>query len=351
MGKVGKLTMTVCMAAFLVPVFLAGCGKETDSAGSGTVSDGAYEKFEEVELRLSCNGTETANDAKAAYRIADKLSEKSGGRVTMTVFTNDQLSGGNMSKGLEMLCNGTVDLDIHSTSVISNLDNRLMVSTLPWLFSDYQEAEDAFYGEGGEYIDSILQEKGVYYLGAVHNGFKAITNSKHPIQKPEDLKGLKIRIPGGSFFSDFYSMLGASPQAMSWSEVFTALQQGTIDGHDNSLTTINSGNVQEVQKYITISKHTYEAFTVMANQKRFDVLNEDTQNLIRECVEEATKEINQEIIEEEATLEEKFTAENGCEIYELTEEDIADFKAAVLPLEEKYKELYGSNACAAFGAE
>lgn len=89
----------------------------------------------------------------------------------------------------------------------------------------------------------------------------------------------------------------------------------------------------------------------MANQKRFDVLNEDTQNLIRECVEEATKEINQEIIEEEATLEEKFTAENGCEIYELTEEDIADFKAAVLPLEEKYKELYGSNACAAFGAE
>ena len=77
----------------------------------------------------------------------------------------------------------------------------------------------------------------------------------------------------------------------------------------------------------------------MANQKRFDVLNEDTQNLIRECVEEATKEINQEIIEEEATLEEKFTAENGCEIYELTEEDIADFKAAVLPLEEKYKEL------------
>ena len=80
-------------------------------------------------------------------------------------------------------------------------------------------------------------------------------------------------------------------------------------------------------------------------------MNEDTQNLIRECVEEATKEINQEIIEEEATLEEKFTAENGYEIYELTEEDIADFKAAVLPLEEKYKELYGSNACAAFGAE
>lgn len=75
-----------------------------------------------------------------------------------------------------------------------------------------------------------------------------MTNSKHPIEKPEDLKGLKMRIPGGDFFSAFYTAFGASPQAMSWSEVFTALQQGTIDGHDNSLSTINSANVQEVQE-------------------------------------------------------------------------------------------------------
>ena len=137
-----------------------------------------------------------------------------------------------------------------------------MVSTLPWIFSDYQAAEDAFYGAGGEYIDSVLQTKGLYYLGAVHNGFKAMTNSKHPIEKPEDLKGLKMRIPGGDFFSAFYTAFGASPQAMSWSEVFTALQQGTIDGHDNSLSTINSAIVQEVQKYISILKDMCVRFSI-----------------------------------------------------------------------------------------
>ena len=74
-------------------------------------------------------------------------------------------------------------------------------------------------------MTELLSAKGVTYLGAVHNGFKLITNSKHPIEQPEDLAGLKIRIPGGDFFMDFYSAYGASPQAMSWSEVFTALSR------------------------------------------------------------------------------------------------------------------------------
>ena len=90
--------------------------------------------------------------------------------------------------------------------------------------------------------------------------------------------GLKIRIPGGDFFMDFYTAYGASPQAMSWSEVFTALQQGTIDGHDNSISTIVSNNVQEIQPYMTVSRHTYEAFTCMANTANFTTkLSEEDQ--------------------------------------------------------------------------
>ena len=355
-----KKVICMMMAVTMVAGLMGGCGSsagETQDAESTESTEETVEAeavegdFDSVNLRLSCNGTDQGTDTKTARLFADLVSQKSGGKITVMVFPNDQLAGGNMSKGLEMLCDGTVDIDIHSTSIISNLDNSLMVSTLPWLFSDYQEAEDAFYGDGGTYIDSVLQQKGVCYLGAVHNGFKAITNSKHPIAKPEDLKGLKIRVPGGAFFSAFYETLGASPQAMSWSEVFTALQQGTIDGHDNSLSTINSANVQEVQKYITISRHTYEAFTFMANAAKFNALKEDTQNLIKECVEEATKEMNQQIIADETTLEQKFTEENNCEICTLTEEDMAAFKEAVAPLIEEYKGIYGEAACTAFGIE
>lgn len=342
------------LMGLLVTVLLAGtltgCTSGQTAAKKNIDPNAVMEgNFEKLTLTMSTNGTDLANDTKAARLFADKIYEKSGGKITVNVFPNDQLAGGNMSKGLELVCGGSVDLDVHSTSIISNLDNRLMVSTLPWIFSDYQAAEDAFYGTGGQFINSILEGKGVYYLGAVHNGFKAMTNSKHPITKPEDLKGLKIRIPGGDFFSAFYTAFGASPQAMSWSEVFTALQQGTIDGHDNSLSTINSANVQEVQKYISISKHTYEAFTFTANAKRFDMLNEDTKNLIRLCVEEATKEMNRQIIADEDELREKFETQSGCEIYEFTAEDMEAFREVVWPLIEKYKAIYGKEACSAFG--
>ncbi len=312
------------------------------------VSAAADNPYDEVSLRLSCNGTDLANDTGAARIFAKLVEEKSDGNVTVKVFPNDMLASGNMSKGLEFLCDGTVDLDIHSTSIIANLDNRMMVSTLPWALKDYQAAEDAFFGKGGEFLAKVLAPKGVTYLGAVHNGFKAMTNSKHPIKRPEDLQGLKMRIPGGDYFSAFYSALGASPQAMSWGEVFTALQQGTIDGHDNSLSTINSANVQEVQKYISLTNHAYEAFTFTANTKKFESLNEATQQLIRDCVKEACQEMNKKIVADEAAIAKKFVEENGCEVYKLTDEDVAAFKAAVQSVTDEYKAKYGAEACAAF---
>lgn len=308
-------------------------------------------EYKKAKLRMSCNGTNFGNDTRTCELFIKKVKEKSNGAISIRLFNNDQLASGNMPKGLELLCDGTVELDCHSTSIISGLDNRLMVSTLPWLFKDYQAAEDAFFGEGGKFLNSILNTKGLIYLGAVHNGFKAMTNSKHPIKDPADLKGLKIRTPGGDFFSAFYSAFGASPQAMSWSEVFTALQQGTIDGHDNSLGTINSANVQEVQKYISIANHVYEAFTFMANAKKFYALPEETQTLIRECVEEACKEMNKVLAAEETDIKNKFINVNGCEVYEFTPEDVEEFRAVVQPVVDKYKEIYGPEACAAFNVK
>lgn len=341
MKKIIAFLLAVCMMAAL-----CACGNK--GGGNDTAGDSTYDR---VELKLSCNGTDSANDTLAAKRLAELVEEKSGGSVTIKVYNNDQLASGNMQKGLELLLNGTVDLDCHSTSIISGLDNRVMVSTLPWLFGSYQEAEDAFFGAGGEFLNSVLNEKGVTYLGAVHNGFKLMTNSKHPIEQPEDLNGLKMRIPGGDFFMAFYQAYGASPQAMSWAEVFSALQQGTIDGHDNSISTCYSNNIQEVQKYFTISRHTYEAFTFMANSEKFSKLNEATQQLIRECVEQACKETNKQIVANEDALIEECKTKNGCEFYEFTDEDVEAWRAVISDLIEQYKGIYGEEACTAFNVQ
>ena len=247
---------------------------------------------------------------------------------------------------------GGTDIDIHSTSIISSIAPEAMVCTMPWLFSDYQAAEDAFFGAGGEYMTELLSTKGVTYLGAVHNGFKLITNSKHPIEQPEDLAGLKIRIPGGDFFMDFYTAYGASPQAMSWSEVFTALQQGTIDGHDNSISTIVSNNVQEIQPYMTVSRHTYEAFTWMANTANFtSKLSEEDQQLVFDLVEQACKEVNAELVAEEEELIAQCEEENGVQFYRFTDEDVETWRAVISDLIEEYKGVYGEAACTAFGVQ
>ncbi|ONI42603.1 hypothetical protein AN639_12175 [Candidatus Epulonipiscium fishelsonii] len=338
-----KKIMSVLLCAAMTLSF-AGCGSENEEVV--TQGDSRYEK---VTLKLSCTGTEIGNDTIAAMLFAELMNERSGGNIKVNVFPNDQLGSGNQQKGLEQLLNGTVELDIHSTSIVAALDNTLMVSTLPWIFDDYQEAEDYFFGTGGEYVNSVLQTKGLRYLGATHNGFKAMTTSKNPIQSPEDLEGMKMRIPGGDFFAALYDTLGASPQALPWAEVFTALQQNTIDGHDNSLSTIDSANIQEVQKYISISNHTYEAFNFMANEEKFSELSEATQELIYECAEEACRVVNQQTIETEKLLKEQFVNEFGCEIYEFTPEDIEEFKVVVNPLIEEYKAIYGEEACSAFG--
>ena len=312
-----KKNLALCLALCMI-FALCACGS-TSASGSAQTGDGQYQK---LSIDMSCNGqSDAANDCIGANLFKQYIEEQSGGAITVTIYNNDQLAGGDMTKGLELVMDGTVQMDIHSTSIISRIDNRLMVSCLPWTFADYQSAEDAFFGQGGEFVSSVLAEHGLTYLGALHNGFKCMTSSKTLIKSPADLVGQKIRTPGGDLWNGFWSAMGASPQAMSWAEVYTAMQQGTIDGHDNSPSTINSANVQEVQKYITVSNHTYEAFTWSANTAWFDSLDANTQELIRSCAKQACLDANEQI---EASMEEILTTweNNGFnEVYRLSRRD------------------------------
>lgn len=339
--------------AFTMVLALAACGGSAPAAPAGDDSPAADggSSYPSMNIIMTCNGqSDTANDCIGAQLFKDYVEEGSGGKITVTVYNNDQLAGGDMTKGLELVVGGDVQIDIHSTSIISRLDNRLMVSCLPWTFASYEDCEKAFLGgSGGDFVASVLAEHGLTYLGALHNGFKAMTSSKCLITQPSDLAGQKIRTPGGDLWNGFWSALGASPQAMSWSEVYTAMQQGTIDGHDNSLSTINSANVQEVQHYITLSNHTYEAFTWTANTKWFEGLDAATQTLIRECADKACRDANAQIVASMDQIKDKFINENGCEVYELSDEEIALFKEAVADVTSQYAAEYGPEACAAFG--
>lgn len=289
---------------------------------------------------MAVNGTDTQIDSKVANKFADLVSEASNGNVTISVYPNDQLASGNATKGIEMLAVGAVDLAAYATSVMAVLDEKIGIATIPYTFSNYTEAKQVIDTSGGKYYEKLLADKGITYLGSFHNGFRQISNNKHEVRTPEDVKGLKIRVPGGEVYMDFFNILGADPIAMSWSEVFTAVQQGTIDGQENGVSITKSAKMNEVQKYITIWNYSYENDLFVANSKIWNTLEPKTQQLLREKAKEACNWGRQQVENEEDGIIAEFE-EDAIIVTKLTPEELNTFKNAVEPVREKFINKYG----------
>lgn len=296
---------------------------------------------------MSVNGTDTQIDSKVANKFADLVSEASNGNVTISVYPNDQLASGNATKGIEMLAVGAVDLAAYATSVMAVLDEQIGIATIPYTFSNYTEAKQIIDTSGGKYYEKLLADKGITYLGSFHNGFRQISNNKHEVRTPEDVQGLKIRVPGGEVYMDFFNTLGADPIAMSWSEVFTAIQQGTIDGQENGVSITKSAKMNEVQKYITIWNYSYENDLFVANSKIWNTLEPKTQQLLREKAKEACNWGRQQVENEEDGIIAEFE-EDAIIVTKLTPEELNAFKNAVEPVREKFINKYGKENYNAF---
>lgn len=319
----------------------------TGCANSGTEQreDGEYQT---IELTMAVNGTDNQIDARVGDYFAQLVSERSGGNVTVAVFPNDQLANGNASRGIEMIASGSIDLAAYATCTLAVIDEKLPVATIPWIFDDYAQAREVIDTTGGEYYAQRLAMKGMTYLGSFHNGFRQITNSKHEVTTPANMENLKIRVPGSVVYMGFFRALGADPTSMNWSEVFTAIQQGTIDGQENGVSITSTSKMQEVQDYLTMWNYSYENDLFVANTEIWESLEPQTQELLQECATEAC-EWGRDVLEaEEAQILEEFEAA-GMTITYLTEEEQAAFDEAIAPFKAEMEAYFGPEACAAFG--
>lgn len=304
--------------------------------------------YEKLDLAMTVNGTDIATDTKVANHFAESIYQATDGRVVVNVFANDQLAGGNATKGIEMVSVGAVDLAAYASSTLSVLDERLSIATIPWVFDNYAQARKVIDATGGTYYGKVLKEQDLLYLGSAHNGFRQITNSKKAVRNPEDVRGLKVRVPGGEVYIKFFKAFGADPVAMSWSETFTAIQQGTIDGQENGFSVTNSAKIYEIQKYMSIWNYTYENYIFVANEKVFRSFSPQVQELIKEKMAEACEWGRDLVEEEQEALKYKFNA-LGMEVLELTPDELDKFKPYVSDLVEYLKDKYGPEACEAFG--
>ena len=329
-------------AALALALLLTGCTTGTDP---GHRAEGEYQT---IELTMAVNGTDNQIDARVGDYFAQLVSERSGGNVTVAVFPNDQLANGNASRGIEMIASGSIDLAAYATCTLAVIDEKLPVATIPWIFDDYAQAREVIDTTGGEYYAQRLAMKGMTYLGSFHNGFRQITNSRHEVTTPADMENLKIRVPGSVVYMGFFRALGADPTSMNWSEVFTAIQQGTIDGQENGVSITSTSKMQEVQDYLTMWNYSYENDLFVANTEIWESLEPQTQELLQECATEAC-EWGRDVLEaEEAQILEEFEAA-GMTITYLTEEEQAAFDEAIAPFKAEMEAYFGPEACAAFG--
>ena len=337
-----KRVLGVLLSLTVAAGCLAGCGSSSSATGDS--------EYQIINLSMAVNGTDTQIDSLVAKHFSELVEEKSGGAITIDVFPNDTLAGGNSTKGVEYIATGGSDLGAYATCVLANIEPKMSVATIPWTFKSYEEAREVIDTTGGEYYAELLANKGITYLGSFHNGFRQLTNSKRAVTTPEDLKGLKIRVPGSEVYMSFFSALGANPTAMSWSEVFTAIQQGTIDGQENGCSVTKSAKMDEIQDYMTIWNYSYESDLFVANTKVWEGLEENTQELLQECATEACEWGRDKLEAEEEELIQGFK-DAGMQVDVLTDEQIAAFQEQITDVVEYFKEQYGEEACKAFGIE
>ena len=338
-----RTTQTIALVLVLI-LTLSGCSQGGSEAGR---AEGEYQT---IELTMAVNGTDTQMDSRVANYFADLVEERAGGNVTVAVFPNDQLAGGNASKGMERIAVGSVDLAAYATCTLAVIDKQLPGATIPWSFGSYQEARQVIDETGWKYYAERLENKGLTYLGSFHNGFRQITNSKHPIRQPSDLKNLKIRVPGSEIYMGFFRTLGADPTSMSWSEVFTAIQQGTIDGQENGVSVTYTAKMAEIQDYLTMWNYSYENNLFIANTLVSESLEPKTQELLQACAKEACEWGRDTLEAEDSKLLEAFKA-MGMEVTYLTEAENAAFGEAIADWKSGMIDQFGEYACGCFGIE
>lgn len=338
-----KKTLTSILIFVFMITFTSACSSD-DAKSAGSAGSGDNEKY---ELQMSVTVSDSSTWYEAAEKLAADLKKETDGRITVDIFPNEQLSGGDSGKAVELLAKGTIDLTFNSTIIYSILDERFGVASAPFLFKNLDEVDQVFNGEGGEALNDILREIGVEPLGYGQNGFRQVTNSVHEIKTPADIKGLKMRIPGITMYTDLWSELGADPTTMTFSEVFTALQQNTIDGQENPIDVIYSSKLNEVQDYITMWNYSYDPLVLGINKDLFDSMNKEDQELVTRLGAEAA-EYQVEIAREKEKKQIKELEDKGMQFYYPTDEDIEAFKETVQPIYDKYEDIWGKDLLEAF---
>lgn len=274
--------MKVLRLGWLV-LFLVTLGLSFPAAGMA----GSYKK----EYKMSVVVGPKLPWGAGATKFADLVRERTNGRINIKVYTSSSLMAGKQTNEFLIHRQGVADFCFASTINWSTTIKPLNLFNLPFFFPNYKALDAVTEGEVGKEIADMLHKKGVTLLAWGENGYREITNSRHPITKPEDLVGLKIRVVGTPIFIDIMKALGANPVNMNWGDAQVAFQQGVVDGQENPVVAIEIPvKIWQFHKYATIWHYVIDPLMLTVNNKVWASFTPEDQAIIRQAAIEAASE-------------------------------------------------------------
>src|SRR5690625_4907451 len=328
-----KRNLSYLLMIFAILALVACSNDDSAVEGESGESNGGESSGEEVFIQAAHVVSTETTQHEAFMEFKELVEERSDGIIEVEVYPDGQLGGEReMIEGTQA---GDIQIASPSVGVLANFSSALEVFDFPFIFKDIETAREVLDGEFGQGLLDGLQENGLIGLNYGELGWRHLSNNKGEVVTPDDIQGLKIRTMEVPMHIAFWTELGANPTPLAFTEVFTGLNQGVVDGVENVLGLIYSGKFHEVSKYITTTAHLYDPEIYIVNKDFFEGLPAEDQEIIQSSMDEAVeylRELNNELDEElRVSLEEE-----GAIFRDLTDEEQQVWLDAAVPFYEEY---------------
>ena len=303
--------------------------------------------IQERTIRMSTANNKGHPQVIGAEKFAELVAEKSGGKIEVKIFPGGVL--GPDLQNFSAMQGGTLDMNVGNASLLAGNVKQFAIFDLPFLFHTREEAYAVMDGPVGKKLLDMLPEKGLVGLGYWELGFRDINNSERPIEKVEDLEGLKMRVIPTPIYVDFMNAMGANAVPMPFTETYTALETGAIDGMTNPLINVKDSKFYEVTDYLTITNHMYNPQAVTISKITWDKFSDAEKKIFEEAATEATA-VQREAAQK-ASAEALEELKDEMEVNELSAEEQAKMQEKAKPVIDKYTADIGVDLVAEVNAE
>jgi TRAP-type transport system periplasmic protein len=276
--------------------------------------------------------------AAGLEKFAEIVNAKAAGKLKVNVFAGGTL--GNDQASVTAVQGGTLEMHVLNTGILASQAKELAIFDFPFMFINEKEADAVVDGPVGKKLHSKLEEKGIVGVGFYELGFRQITNGRRPLNKVEDIAGLKLRVIPNPINVDWVKALDANPTPMPFPEVYAGLESKAIDGQENPINTINSNKFFEVQKHVAITNHQYNPQSVIMSKKFWDTLSADEKKIVSDAVLESAvfqRDLNRKSVAGSLDNMRK----NGMQVTEFSGAEVLKFVEKMKPVIQKHAVAVG----------